>query len=244
VQQGILALALAPYSPATVYAGTYYSGPSPGIVTSGDGVLKSTDSGTTWSYANNGLPSFVNVNALAVDPLSPSAVYAGTSYAGIFRSLDHGYSWTAVTRGLTHLGAFAIAIDEQGTVYAGTGAGVFRLSKSDASCTGDLTTLCLNGGRFRVQVAWRALHIGTSGTGQGVPLTSDAGYFWFFTNNNVELVIKVVDGRPVNGHFWVFVGALSDVEYTITITDTQTGAIKTYQNPQGRLASIADTAAF
>ena len=56
--------------------------------------------------------------------------------------------------------------------------------------------------------------------------------------------LKVVDGRAVNGRFWVFFGALSDVQYTITVTDTQTGAQRTYSNPQGRLASVADTSAF
>jgi hypothetical protein len=56
--------------------------------------------------------------------------------------------------------------------------------------------------------------------------------------------VKVVDGRAVNGKWWVFYGALSNVEYTVTVTDTQTGAVKTYFNPQGQLASFADTTAF
>jgi hypothetical protein len=34
------------------------------------------------------------------------------------------------------------------------------------------------------------------------------------------------------------------VEYTVTVTDTQTGEINTYRNPSGRLASVADTGAF
>jgi hypothetical protein len=85
---------------------------------------------------------------------------------------------------------------------------------------------------------------GTSGRAQGVVLTSDTAYFWFFSANNVELVVKVVDGRPFNGHWWVFYGALSDVEYTITITDQGTGQQKVYFNPSGTMASVADTAAF
>jgi hypothetical protein len=60
----------------------------------------------------------------------------------------------------------------------------------------------------------------------------------------VEIVLKAVDGRAFNGFFWVFYGALSDVQYTITVTDTVTGAVKTYANAQGNLASVADTAAF
>ncbi|HYL04796.1 MAG TPA: hypothetical protein VE075_02085 [Thermoanaerobaculia bacterium] len=54
----------------------------------------------------------------------------------------------------------------------------------------------------------------------------------------------VATARAVNGKFWVFFGALSDVEYTLTVTDTATGVVKTYHNPAGRLASVADTSAF
>jgi hypothetical protein len=97
---------------------------------------------------------------------------------------------------------------------------------------------------FFIRVDWRVPSQGTSGRAQGVVLTSDTAYFWFFSANNVELVVKVVDGRPFNGHWWVFYGALSDVEYTITITDQGTGQQKVYFNPSGTMASVADTAAF
>jgi ELWxxDGT repeat protein len=69
-------------------------------------------------------------------------------------------------------------------------------------------------------------------------------YFWFFAAGNVETVLKVIDGRSLNGHLWVFYGALSDVQYTLTVTDTATGATRTYDNPAGQFASIADTTAF
>jgi len=54
----------------------------------------------------------------------------------------------------------------------------------------------------------------------------------------------VLDGRGLNGKFWLFYGALSNVEYTLTVTDTQTGAVKTYKNPSGQFGSVGDTAAF
>src|SRR5262249_6299555 len=113
-----------------------------------------------------------------------------------------------------------------------------------APCVADSLTLCLNNGRFQVRVTWQVPSQGTSGVGTGVALTGDTGYFWFFSPNNIELVLKVVDGRAVNGMYWVFYGALSNVEYTITVTDTITGTVKTYTNPSGNLASVADTAAF
>jgi ELWxxDGT repeat protein len=113
-----------------------------------------------------------------------------------------------------------------------------------AGCVPGPERLCLAGGRFAVTARWK-LPDGTGGAGRAVPLAGgDTGYLWFFDAGNVEVVLKVLDGRPVNGRFWVFFGALSDVEYTLTVTDTETGAEKTYANPRGRLASVADTGAF
>ena len=77
-----------------------------------------------------------------------------------------------------------------------------------------------------------------------MPLTGDTGTFWFFNSANLELVVKVLDGRGINGHYWVFYGALSNVDYTIAVSDTDTGAVRTYHNPQGVMASVADTEAF
>ena len=116
-------------------------------------------------------------------------------------------------------------------------------SLSGAGCQADAETLCLGGGRFRVEATWRDFQ-GNEGRGKAVALTADTGYFWFFSPANVEVVLKVLDGQGVNGHRWVFYGALSTVEYTLTVTDTQTGVARRYVNPPGRLASVGDTHAF
>jgi hypothetical protein len=110
-------------------------------------------------------------------------------------------------------------------------------------CATGANALCLQGGRFKVEAIWKDFQNHT-GAGTTVPLTGDTGGFWFFDPANVELVVKVLDGRPLNGKFWVFYGALSNVEYTVTVTDTQTGKKQTYQNPSGQFASRADTSAF
>jgi hypothetical protein len=93
-------------------------------------------------------------------------------------------------------------------------------------------------------VAWHDPFNGGQGIGQGVRLTLDSGYFWFFNPANVELVVKVLDGRAVNGKFWVFYGALTNVEYDIRVRHHLTGAEKTYHNPPFRFRSHADTGAF
>ena len=77
-----------------------------------------------------------------------------------------------------------------------------------------------------------------------VPGTDKTGFFWFFNPTNVELVVKALDGTTVNGHLWIFFGALSDVEYTIAVTDTGTGLAESYHNPPGKICGGADTEAF
>lgn len=113
------------------------------------------------------------------------------------------------------------------------------------SCTGGGDELCLLGGRFRVKVSWRNQHAGgTTGAGTAVPRTDESGLFWFFDRQNLELAVKVLDGRAVNDRFWVFYGALSEVEYWIEVEDTATGARRIYHNPPGYLCGQGDTAAF
>ena len=95
-----------------------------------------------------------------------------------------------------------------------------------------------------MEVDWHDQHNDRDGIGTAIPATDLSGYFWFFNPANLELVVKILDGTTVNGHFWVFYGALSDVEYTLRVTDTMTGAVRTYTNPPGSICGRADTAAF
>jgi chitodextrinase len=105
-------------------------------------------------------------------------------------------------------------------------------------------SLLLEGGRFQVDVTWTTPQ-GQSGTGQGVALTSDTGYFWFFNQSNVEMVIKVLNACSVSQKFWVFAGGLTNVKVAITVTDTKTHTVKHYSNAQGvQFQPIQDTAAF
>lgn len=113
-----------------------------------------------------------------------------------------------------------------------------------ATCVPGAETLCLNaGGRFQVKVTWTDFE-GASGPGKTVPQTADTGAFYYFSPANLELMIKVLDGRQINGHFWVFYGSLSDVEFDLEVTDTLTGVVKTYHNNAGSFASRGDLGAF
>jgi hypothetical protein len=114
----------------------------------------------------------------------------------------------------------------------------------DTACAPAGQALCLLGSRFKIEVEWHDQHNGVSGLGHAVPGTDQTGSFWFFDPTNIELVVKTLDGRPLNGKFWVFYGALSDVEYWITVTDTVTGARKRYHNAPGNLCGRGDTQAL
>ena len=112
-----------------------------------------------------------------------------------------------------------------------------------SSCVGAPATLCLGSGRFQVRAEWRS-HDGATGAAEVASVDGDSGAFWFFDPGNLELAVKVLDGRPVNGRFWVFFGALSDVEYWVTVTDTATGAERQYHNAAGTLCGQGDVEAF
>ena len=103
--------------------------------------------------------------------------------------------------------------------------------------------LCLSGNRFQVAATWSTG--AGSGPGHAVSLTPDTGYFWFFDATNVEVVLKVLDGCGFNHHFWVFAGGLTNVQVHLSVMDTLTGAVKTYDNPQGKaFQPVQDTSAF
>jgi hypothetical protein len=127
----------------------------------------------------------------------------------------------------------------------GDGQGIAARIFAPLRCAGGSGVLCLGPDhRFEARVSWTNPGNGDTGIGHSVPLTADTGAFWFFGDQNLELMVKVLDGTAVNGHFWVYGGGLSNVEYTLTVTDTSTGAERTYRNPAGQFASLADVGAF
>ncbi|MEM1180534.1 MAG: hypothetical protein AAGM22_19470 [Acidobacteriota bacterium] len=124
------------------------------------------------------------------------------------------------------------------TGSSGTGSG-----ESSGACQPTDEALCLGDGRFRLTARWKDFE-GRTGQGMVEPLTGDTGAFWFFGADNLELLVKVLDGRGFNGHFWIFYASLTNVELTLTVEDLETGQRRTYRNPLGQFASLADTTAF
>lgn len=112
-------------------------------------------------------------------------------------------------------------------------------------CVPDDRTLCL-AGRFAARVTWHDFQ-GTTGMGHPRPLPGrDAsGLFWFFTPDNVEQTLKVIDGCALNGHWWVFLSSSTTVATELLVTDVPTGRTRLYEQASGEAAPLlTDTAAF
>ncbi len=127
-----------PATPTTLYAAV-------------GGVYKSVDGGATWAAVNGSLPTSVtcgpasapscpgdgSVSAFAVDrgpgtDATWGTLYAATDGAGVFKSIDGGATWSAMSTGLgSDLSVLSLVLDplEQSGValYAGTSTGkVFK----------------------------------------------------------------------------------------------------------------------
>jgi len=138
-----------------------------------------------------------------------------------------------------------------GIINAQAATAAVRIGGNTAPCVRDAATACLQGARFEVKIAWQ----NSQGNGSGQLMSfgsqrtenNEAGFFYFQSATNFEMGVKVLNACiPVFGNkYWVFVSGLTDQGWTVTVRDSQTGAVKTYTNAVGHLSTtFADTAAF
>jgi hypothetical protein len=108
-------------------------------------------------------------------------------------------------------------------------------------------------GRFDVVLSAADPRTGLTTTGTPHALGDGTGYFSLpdFTNRPSfpEITLKMVDataaGPPFGGAFWFFWSSLTDVEYVLTVTDLQTGRVRTYGSAGSpAFCGGADTNAF
>ena len=93
-------------------------------------------------------PEGGTIHALAVDPSTPTTIYAVTFGGGTFKSTDGGGAWSAVNTGLTDTDVIAIAIDPAtpSTLYVGTReGGVFKSTNGGGAWSAVNTGLTVTG---------------------------------------------------------------------------------------------------
>ncbi|MFN7930687.1 MAG: SBBP repeat-containing protein [Blastocatellia bacterium] len=111
-----------PTTPTTLYAR---------VIGPGQGIYKTTDGAANWTLVSGGIPATsgtttvtVQPSVLAIDPVTPTTLYAGAAGFGVFKSTDGGATWTAITNGLNNLSVTALAVNRSGAVLAATNSGV------------------------------------------------------------------------------------------------------------------------
>lgn len=185
------------------------------------------------------------VNFLRQNPLRPSELVIGTFGGGLWASADRGRHWRP-TVPIAVPSASSVRWSGE-TIYAATAEGVFRADASvlNLSCVETDEVLCLQDERYAVAATWATSPTGPTGRAQARPLTADTGAFWFFSPNNLELLVKVLDGCHINGFRWVFAAGLTDVAVDVEVTDSVSGATWTGSSPAGTpFQPIFDTRAF
>lgn len=115
-------------------------------------------------------------------------------------------------------------------------------------CVPSETTGCISTGgkdRFKVELTWTDFFDGSQRPGIVGPPTDD-GLLFFFSQNNFEMVVKVLDlcSDSLSNRFWVFYGTTTNVEIELTVTDTVTGVVRSYVDQVTPAETITDTTAF
>lgn len=262
---GITVLAVDPSNTQTVYAGSQF------------GILKSINGGQSWFSSDAGLQRHAILDLVVdsgnpgtiyaatfncVIPTSMSALPLVAPAAhtpggdGVYRSIDSGASWTPFNNGLTHRCVYSVAASPDGkTLHAATFfRGVFSYTLAPP-CIPTSNQLCLLDGRFRVTLEATDPRAGNTGIGHAIPQGNRHGSFSLpsFTGDPTfpEVIVKMLDATgvppPLGGFFWVFHTGLTDLQYTMTVTDMMTGALRTYRNNRSDPANLcggADTVAF
>jgi photosystem II stability/assembly factor-like uncharacterized protein len=218
------------------------------------GVQRSVDGGRTWSASalEEGQPYQNVVVALAGDPRHSSSFFAGTS-SGLFWTNDRGVSWKRFEPALDE-SIQSLALDSSGRfLYAGTERGVFTLERNFETCRDGPDRLCLVGAKYQVSVTARD-RTGTPITGRAIAEGDSFGYFSFpdVTGDPdfPEVFVKMVNASghppPYGGHDWVFHSSLTDLDYTVTVLETDTGRVRTYDagDSESLTCGRADASAF
>ena len=154
-----------------------------------DHLLKSTDRGTTWTFADSGLPGAKgpeSISSVVVHPATPDVLYSirryfsnSTDRHALYRSTDGGASWVPLGGRLGRAGLSSLAIDpgDPRTLLGSTGESVLR--SVDGGATWSKTAGLPASGFIRAIVFDTALRATVyASTTSGVFMSTDAGVTW------------------------------------------------------------------
>ena len=137
--------------------------------------------------------------SLIVDPTNTATVYAG-AVGKIYRTVDAGESWVALTGALPYGIVSELALDEStGALYASIdGFGIYSSSDGGSSWVQALSGVGVEGRSPLMisEVDSSVLFAGTLGT--GISRSADAGSTWAPSNTGLDLLVRSIAIDPVN----------------------------------------------
>jgi photosystem II stability/assembly factor-like uncharacterized protein len=187
----IVVIQLHPKNPDIIYIAT------------NDYIYKTRDGGRTWANLSKGM-SHSRVIAMAVDPVYPATVYAGTKGDAVYKSHDGGQRWASMRAGLDDatitsvVNQFLFDPADSQHIFLATTMGVFETKNG-----GEAWTKKMEGMKEVLMVVTLAmdptrpaiLYAGTSG---GVYKSLDGAGHWEKVNNGLVPPEMVKTSRALN----------------------------------------------
>jgi photosystem II stability/assembly factor-like uncharacterized protein len=175
---------------------------------SGHPVFKSTNSGSAWTEASNGLTASL-VNTLISDPVNPSTLYAGTEI-GVYKSTNAGGIWSSSNNGIpdrdNNITAMLINPNNPSILYA-TNPNNTCIYKSTDAASNWTSVACYTDGLeigTLLTLAIDPLNPATlyaGGNGEGyLSKSTDSGQTWHVSNLGMlsSTIIRAIAVDPAN----------------------------------------------
>jgi len=187
-------------------------------------------------------------------------MWHGTGSITTNRTSYHVINGTSVVTATHTFATAGTYLIEAGSLWTGSTTypwtGDYRLTvttsrNTGTGCTATDSTVCLQNGRFKVSIDYvnPFANPPRPGTFRTTRLTAvgsnpDTALFGFDNAQAVEVVVRIVDARPFAPRFDIYYGGLTDVEYTVSVTDTVTNKTRTYRNTVGQVGGGVDRTTF
>jgi photosystem II stability/assembly factor-like uncharacterized protein len=170
----IVSLALTSLNPPVLFAGS-----------SGQGLFRSQDNGSTWTTLKADLPPGITINSIVLDQTQVGVMYLGTD-AGVFVSTSNGDHWQSASQGLPtgadgNVTALIINPDDAKTLYAGTAHKGVYVSHDAAQSWSPSAQGLPTGVSVRTlmaEIKGDAIRLFAGLAGMGVYASSDNGATW------------------------------------------------------------------
>ncbi|MCP3870393.1 MAG: hypothetical protein GY703_20330 [Gammaproteobacteria bacterium] len=202
-----------PQNPSIVYA-----------MSTNNNIVKTTDGGSSWNTANNGLPNGgdPNTQALAMAPSSPDVLFTASSFSGqrgIYKSIDGGANWLESNGGDVTSDTFvrAIAVDptDPSRVYAASNSsppGIFKSTDGGATWS-----QVISSGAWSLFIDPDNHNTLYAGVGSLLYRSVDAGLTWSAMPppNRQGLISSVITGP--SGSNRIFAGSTSQAVLTMQL---------------------------